>query len=425
MKKLGLLTLFICFGLSSILAQVTKKVLFIGNSYTAFNALPTMVSSMAASTSDELIFDSNTPGGYRFLDHATNATTLSKIAADDWNYVALQAQSQETSFSTPFKQEELYPYAEILIDSIRSNYDCSEPMFYMTWGRENGDVNNCEFIPWFCTYEGMDDSIQATYTYMADTYHTEVAPTGAVWRYLRENYPEIDLYTPDGSHPSLAGSYVATCAFYTMIFKKDPTLASWNSSLSETVANTIKEAAKIIVFDELDSWDFTLVQTVADFTEEINLGEVAFANTSDNYDSVFWNFGDGNTSTDINPTHTYQESGEFTAMLITTKCGKSDTLSKILSIDLTLGTQDGNIEKMLVYPNPATDHFTIQLDAERSRSDLIESIRITDFSGRTVVSYPWQTTNGTFDVSNLASGLYWIQLIGTNRVLSLKKLVIN
>jgi hypothetical protein len=32
----------------------------------------------------------------------------------------------------------------------------------MTWGRENGDAQNCEFVPWVCTYEGMADAIRNT-----------------------------------------------------------------------------------------------------------------------------------------------------------------------------------------------------------------------------------------------------------------------
>ncbi|MCZ4407940.1 T9SS type A sorting domain-containing protein [Cryomorphaceae bacterium 1068] len=423
MKKLATYVILACMALSNIQAQTTKKVLFIGNSYTAYNTLPAMVSNMATNTGDELIFDSNTPGGARFLNHATNPTTLNKIAADNWDYVALQAQSQETSFSAEYKEAELYPFAEILIDSIRSNYECSEPMFYMTWGRENGDVNNCGFIPWVCTYEGMDDSIRATYTYMADIYHTEIAPTGAVWRYLRENHSEIGLYTADGSHPSLAGSYAAACAFYTMIFKNDPALVTWSSTLPETTANTIRQAAKLIVFDELESWNYTLVQTYPDFSEEINLGVVTFTNTTENFDSLSWSFGDGNSSTEIDPTHIYDESGVYTVVLTTFKCGKSATFSKTISIELTLGTRDRNSEEMVIFPNPASDKITIQLTNPSGRN--MENIRIFDIWGRIVASFSWQTHEGKFDVSNIPPGLYLIQLIGNNKVLSAEKLVLK
>ena len=57
------------------LQSQTKRVLFIGNSYTSVNNLPQTIASVASSVGDNLIFDSNTPGGYRFMDHATNPTT--------------------------------------------------------------------------------------------------------------------------------------------------------------------------------------------------------------------------------------------------------------------------------------------------------------------------------------------------------------
>ena len=42
-----------------------------------------------------------------------------------------------------------------------------------------------------------------------------------------------------------------------MIFKKDPTAITWNSSLTESTANKIKLATKLIVFDVLNNWDMT------------------------------------------------------------------------------------------------------------------------------------------------------------------------
>jgi hypothetical protein len=40
---------------------------------------------------------------------------------------------------------------------------------------------------------------------MAETNDAIVAPVGAVWNYIRQNHPEIELYNPDESHPSLIG----------------------------------------------------------------------------------------------------------------------------------------------------------------------------------------------------------------------------
>ena len=64
---------------------------------------------------------------------------------------------------------------------------------------------------------------------------------------------------------------------------------------------------------------------LAGFLFSNNSMTVSFSNTSTNVNSYFWDFGDGNTSTLISPTHVYNSSGTFTACLtVTNNCG-SDT----------------------------------------------------------------------------------------------------
>lgn len=46
-----------------------------------------------------------------------------------------------------------------------------------------------------------------------------------------------------------------------------------------------------------------------------NPGEVAFTNTSNNADVYEWNFGDGDGSTAPNPTHVYDDNGEYIVTL--------------------------------------------------------------------------------------------------------------
>ncbi len=393
----------------SVSGQTTKKVLFLGNSYTAVNNLPLLVNNMAASTGDILIYDSNTPGGYRLMDHASSPTTLDKINSDNWDYVVLQAQSQETSLSQAQMETEVFPFAESLSNAIRANNECSQPLFYMTWGRENGDASNCASLPWVCTYEGMDDVIQATYIFMAESNEAELAPAGAVWRYLRGNYPNIDLYASDGSHPSLAGSYAVACAFYTMIYKKDPTSIIWNSTLTENEANLIKMAAKIIVFDEIASWDFTQ-NPVADYSEVINDGEVSFTNTSSNFDTIFWDFGDSNTSTEINPVHNYVESGLYTVSLTTTKCGKSDTKTKTLDITV-LSTEVFNIVALNIFPNPTSENLNIEFDKSYHKISLV----ILDISGKILLRNSGNNlAEFTLKISSLNKGIYILNIIADN-----------
>lgn len=54
--------------------------------------------------------------------------------------------------------------------------------------------------------------------------------------------------------------------------------------------------------------------------------------------TFLWNFGDGQTSTDQNPTHTYATGGPFTVSLTVTSCAGNDSETKTNYINLTLPT---------------------------------------------------------------------------------------
>lgn len=296
----------------------TREVLFLGNSYTEVNNLPQIIANVAASAGDVLLFDSNTPGGYKLLQHSTNAVTQNKIMAGGWDYVVLQEQSQQ-----PILQESDFGHGAENLKNISKQYNpCATPILYMTWGRKNGDALNCPNIPVMCTYEGMDTELKNAYLGVAAHLRTEVAPVSVVWKYLRQNHPNIELYQADESHPSAAGSYAAACCFYATIFKKDPTLITFNYNLSPADAAIIRNAAKINVYDNLSTWDFKQMP-IAAYTYTIGNGtnEVVFTNTMQNADSYLWDFGDGTTSSsNLNPSHSYINDGTYIVTLTATNC---------------------------------------------------------------------------------------------------------
>ncbi len=78
-------------------------------------------------------------------------------------------------------------------------------------------------------------------------------------------------------------------------------------------------------------------QCVANFTYTMDsTNTVAFTNTSTNFDTasvVFaWNFGDGNSSTAENPTHTYIVNGTYTICLAVNDSGCADSLCQTIVI---------------------------------------------------------------------------------------------
>lgn len=232
------------------LGQDTLRALFIGNSYMGVNNLPQMVQDLSSSLGDVLIYDSNTPGGQTFQMHANNPVNYQKMAAQEWDYVVLQGQSQEPSFPYDQVNTQSLPYALQLADSAKAIQPCSQVNFFMTWGRQNGDPQ------WdsINTFDKMNGRLRDAYLRIADSANAAVSPVGVAWKYVRDNYPVINLYQQDGSHPSLTGSYLAACVFYSALYHKPSTGSAYNPGIDHADALLIQQIASTIVLDSLPTW---------------------------------------------------------------------------------------------------------------------------------------------------------------------------
>jgi PKD repeat protein len=82
------------------------------------------------------------------------------------------------------------------------------------------------------------------------------------------------------------------------------------------------------------------VPLVANFTANVTEGEAPLAvrftdQSTGNVTAWAWDFGDGNSSTEQNPTHTYMAPGIYTVTLTVTRAGASDTETKTNYIVVT------------------------------------------------------------------------------------------
>ena len=385
--------------------QTVKRALFLGNSYTQVNNLPQLIAQVAASAGDSLVVDSNTPGGYTLQGHSANPTSQSKIMQGNWDYVVLQEQSQLPSFPINQVMTDVFPYAKLLDSLVNVSNSCTETMFYMTWGRKNGDASNCGWWPPVCTYEGMDSLLRLRYRMMADSNHAVVSPIGVVWNYIRQNFPAIELYQADQSHPSEAGSYAAACCFYTAIYLKNPMLIAYDYSLSEADADNIRQVVEGVVYDHLTYWNLGKYNPVSDFIHVIsNDSQVVFTNLSHNASDYAWDFGDGHHSTSENPVHSYDTIGSYDVSLIASHCNYSDTITKVITITTT--DIDGTFQpnSLKVYPNPMINRLNIDLNNET-----IKEVKVFDALGQ--IFSPGYTTTVKklqLDFSGLSSGLYYV-----------------
>jgi PKD repeat protein len=79
-------------------------------------------------------------------------------------------------------------------------------------------------------------------------------------------------------------------------------------------------------------------QPVANFNFEADDLTVTFTNTSANASTYAWTFGDGATSTQASPVHTYAAAGEYDVTLVASGAGSPSTVTKSVLVGVALPT---------------------------------------------------------------------------------------
>ncbi len=173
----------------------------------------------------------------------------------------------------------------------------------------------------------------------------------------------------------------------------------WEVIESTCLSNRVPVLAEIIT------------EPLANFSYQASLNELQFTNLSNNALNSYWDFGDGSTSIDEHPVHTYTQSGTYTVQLITVNDCGSDSISIEIEVSLLNANDKQFINTLNVFPNPADQSIRIKINAATSNQLSIKLIdvighttnldHLTNFSG---------VYNKEFNTSNLLPGIYILNL---------------
>lgn len=217
-----------------------------------------------------------------FTDAST--VTSGSITSWEWDFAGGNTSSaQDTTYT--FTSSGIYDVQLV----VTSDIGCTDTIV------KQADIKGLPVVDFSSTPNCARDSV----------FFTDLSPNSATWLWVFGNGNSSTDQVPEGQIYDLPGSY--------------------NVLLSITDNNTCENSIQkpVTIFDSPDA------EILAN---NVCLGELAlFTDASTSVDPItswLWDFGDTNTSTDQNPTHTYTSAGSYNVILTASSdyCSNTDTL---------------------------------------------------------------------------------------------------
>jgi PKD repeat protein len=204
--------------------------------------------------------------------------------------------------------------------------------------------------------------------------------------------------------------------------KTSPTHKYMESGFSRTYQVTLVARVPDGCSDSVSKPVTIFAKSDADFKDSVAGRYVRFTPvTKEPTYSYNWRFGEGSSSTDIEPLHVYSniDQGIFEACLgLINDAGCLSEVCKMVTIDL-VGVDEYSIGDFRLFPNPARDYLNIDWSYQSGKV----ALEIYDLFGRQV--YRGVGSVRTIDVSVFEEGIYLLKVINENGIHILKLSVVR
>ncbi len=186
--RLFFLIFYLLFSLHTTMGQ-TLRILFVGNSLTYTNDLPSLVEREAKSRGVKVKSTLLAFPNYAIVDHWNDGEVQKYIISDRYDYVVIQ--------QGPSSQQE--GRRMLMEDGARLNKLCksnnTKLVYLMVWPSRQ----------YYHTFKG----VIKNHADAAEKNGAILCPVGEVWKDFFDRTGDYSYYGPDGFHPSLRGSQVA------------------------------------------------------------------------------------------------------------------------------------------------------------------------------------------------------------------------
>lgn len=119
-------------------------------------------------------------------------------------------------------------YAKVYADKVRGHG--AQPVFFMSWA--------------YADKPEMAEQLAEAYVKAANDNAAFVVPAGLAFKRSIAARPDIDLYSPDKRHPSLAGTYLGAATVYAALMDKSPVGLAYTAGLAPDIAAHLQQTAQ-------------------------------------------------------------------------------------------------------------------------------------------------------------------------------------
>ena len=170
----------------------------------------------------ESYFRPNAIGKYSFDDN--NNVVFNKL--DNLFDVAIMMDCSQCPIHPTLKPV-FTEYAKKDTDIVRSHG--ARPIFFMSWA--------------YADKPEMTAQLAEAYTIAGNDNDALVIPAGLAFAHAHEKQPELVLHASDKRHPSVAGTYLASCVVFAALTGKSPVGSSYLAGLDAPTAKFLQEVA--------------------------------------------------------------------------------------------------------------------------------------------------------------------------------------
>ena len=197
------------------------RILYIGNSLTYTNDLPALVGAIGRANGRTVSHQQVVAPDVSLEDHWQQGEALGAIRRGGWDIVVLQ----QGPSALPESRALLVSYTRRFAAEIRKAG--ASPALFMVWPAQ--------------ARRGDFPGVGRSYAAAADAVGGLLFPVGDAWREAWRRDSRLQLYGPDGFHPSLLGTRLAALVIYQAATATPPAILPFDD-LTEAQATALRQA---------------------------------------------------------------------------------------------------------------------------------------------------------------------------------------